>query len=102
MYAIGVSDGGGINGIWIYRVNDDPVNVPCILQPHSLPSFARIQAFEDPFANIHGVPWVPFSGSNPNNIWIGLLNGNGAYVLCWLVIENRRPGVAAIFRFPHA
>src|SRR6185437_12163176 len=100
MDAIRVSDGGYINGVGIHRVNDDSVDVPRILQAHSFPCLARIEAFEDAFADVHGVPWVSFPGADPHNIGVGLLNGDGAYILCGLVIEDGCPGIAAVLRFP--
>jgi len=102
MDAVGVPDGGDIHGVGIDRVDDDAVDVPRILKAHSFPCLARIEALEDAFADIHGVPRVSFSGAGPHNIGVGLLNSDVAYVLCGLVIEDGCPGIAAVLRFPDA
>ena len=61
-----------INNVGIFRVNSDPTDLKGLFQPHVLPGFATISRFVNTISPGNTVTWICLTGSNPNDIRIGL------------------------------
>ena len=88
----GVAHSSGIDRIGVGGVYEDAVYGLGGFQAEALPGFAAIPASEDTPAEVHGVSWVAFSGTDPDHVGVALLDADGADVLGCLFVKNRYPG----------
>jgi len=101
MLGIRIANGSQINGIGVYRVNNNAVNISCFLQPHSFPCLSGVHTFINAFTNIKRVTGIAFASSGPYYIGVSLLDGYRPDILCGLIIEYWCPGITTINCLPH-
>ncbi len=84
-------------------MNDDPADAPRFRQPHIGPGFAGVDRLVDPVSHYIAVANHPcFAGAGPHRVRLGGCHRERADRGRGLLVEYRRPAVAAIHRFPDA
>ena len=80
----------------------DAVDVLRLLQPQVGPGLAAVERAVDAVADRDAVARVPLARAHPDDVRIGLVDGDGPDRGHRLVVEDRRPGEAAVDRLPDA
>src|ERR1700688_1592041 len=90
------------NDFGIRRADDNSADPASLLQPHIRPRLTRIGGLIDSISYYVAVADHPsLAGSSPHNTGIGRRDGKRPDCRNRLLIENRRPAVAAVGRFPN-
>ena len=95
------ANGTHVNGIRIFWVDDDAMNVPGFFEPDFFPGFTRIQRLIETIASVETVSGITFACANPYNRGVVLLDGNRPDSLGGLFVENRLPGNSATGCLPN-
>src|SRR5271168_3528450 len=95
------AENAGENYIGVRRVDDDAANAAALGQAHVGPGFAGIGGFVNSVAHDVAVADHPgLARSCPDCAWIGRRYGEGADGGDRLLVEDRRPVIAGVGRFP--
>ena len=86
--------------VGIFRVDYDAACLSDPGQSHMLPGGAGIDGFIDPVTVRIIAPRLGVAGGDVNNVRVGRRNGNVTDSAHRLAVKNRKPGDAAIGRFP--
>ena len=98
------TEGGDVDGVGISRMDDDAADVEGIIQSHVFPGGAGVGRLVDAIAPVRhaGVATaaVRFAGANPDDIRVGLGDGDVADRDHVFVVEHRRVGETVAGGFP--
>src|SRR5437870_227501 len=100
--SVGMAQGSYVDEVEIFRIDDDPANLPRVLEANMFPGLAAIGRFVHPVAELDRVAHVGFARADVNDVWILRRNRNRAEGCGVSRIKNRRPGAARIYRLPNA
>src|SRR5277367_5005930 len=93
----------GKNNLGIRGMNDNPAYAAGLLQPHVGPCLSGIGGFIDSIADHIAVADDPgLAGSRPHYTWVRWCHCKCADCRGGLLVEDRRPTVASVARFPYA
>ena len=94
--APGGTQRGGINDAAVLGIDDDAVDGAGFDQPHALPVFTAVNAFENTGAAVLAVTRIALAGTHPDHIGIVGVQGHGPDGLHRLFVEQRLPLNAAV------
>ena len=80
----------------------DTVDALTVLQSHELPAFTAINGFEYSTTDGCGVPHIALTAACPDDIGVGLVDGDRTNGRDRLIIKNRVPGQATVIGNPYA
>ncbi len=96
-----VAQGGDIKGLRVFRVNENALNAPGIIEPHVFPILSPVVGDINAISVTYTVPGPGFSGSYPYGIGVVLYDGDIPDGLN-VVVENGFHGGPPVCCFPYA
>src|SRR5439155_11239672 len=97
-----MAQGSYVYEVEIFWIDDDPTNLPRVLEANMFPGLAAIGRFVHAIAELARVAHVGFAGADIDVAWIRRSNRNRADGGGRSRIKNRRPGAARIYCLPNA
>ncbi len=93
-------DRGHVDHVRVARIDDDVLDVLGVLEPHALPGLAGIRRLVDAVAEGDAALVVVLAGAEPHHVRVLGVDGHRAERVRAVILEDRRPGVAAILGLP--
>ena len=90
-----------VDDVRIRRMHDDAMDLPRVLEPHVGPALAPVEALIDAVADPGAVARIPLPGARPDDVRIGLEDGDGADAAHGLVVKDGPPGEPSVIGLPH-
>ena len=91
-----------VDDVRIGRVREHAMDLPRVLEPQVGPALAPVAALVDAVPDPGAVARIPFPGARPDDLRIGLEDGDGADAAHRLVVEDGAPDVPSVVRLPHS
>ena len=93
-------DRADVDNVRVAGIDEDVLNVLGVLEPHPLPRLARVGGLVDAVAEGDAPLVVVLAGAEPDDVRVLRVDGHRAERIGAVLVEDRRPGIAAVLGLP--